>query len=145
MKRLILCLLLALAAAPAWAQDWRPIPNSNSAFEASSIARLSPSVLRVWERYVLIEEALAYAREKGLSDEFRDYSYSVSLRQIDCVKKTDGFVTINNYNSRGALTAPSTNIKDGDIEMVPSAPGTSADALAKAVCNFSKPKSQNKK
>jgi hypothetical protein len=130
--------LLGVASATAWAEDWRPISKSDRAFDASRITRVSPSVLRVWERYVLIDEALDYARRKGLADEYRDYSYSIALRQLDCGKQTHGFVSIHNFNSRGAPTGPSTNVKDADIEMNPAAPGTNAEALITAVCDYSK-------
>lgn len=133
-----LILLLPTASTTTCAQDWHPIFNSDSSFDASRVTRVSPSLLRVWERYVLIDEALDYARKKGLADEYRDYSYSIALGQIDCDKKTHGFVSIFNFNSRGAPIGPSTNVKDADIEMNPAPPGTVADNLITTVCNFAK-------
>lgn len=143
--RILIVVLLATVGSPmAWAEDWRPIPKTNSTFDASSITRVSPSVLRVWERYVLINEALDYARRKELADEYRDYSYSIALRQIDCSKRTHGFVSIHNFNSRGAPTGPSTNVKVADIEMNPAVPGTNAAALIATVCNYAKGSPQKK-
>ena len=135
---LVLAFLAVVGSSMARAEEWQPIPKSESTFDASRITRVSPSVLRVWERYVLIDEALDYVKRKGLADEYRDYSYSIALRQIDCSKQTHGFVSIHNFNSRGAPTGPSTNVKDAEIEMNPAAPGTNAAALIAAVCNYSK-------
>jgi hypothetical protein len=143
--RILTAILLAtVGSATVSAADWRPIPNSDSSFDASRITRLSPSILRVWEKYVLIDEALDYARKKGLSDEYRDYSYSIALRQIDCGRQTHGFVSIHNFNSRGAPTGPSTDVKDADIEMNPAAPGTNAEALIEAICGYSNRKLRKK-
>lgn len=87
------------------AQDWRPVPDSIYLFDASTIRRMSPTMIRVWNKYVLIEESLQYMRKKGLADQYEDYAYSVALSQIDCRTLTHGFVNITNYNSRGAQRA----------------------------------------
>ena len=134
----VVVLLFSIGSATVWAQDWRPIPRSDWVFDASQITRMSPSILRVWVRYILIDEALDYVRKKGMVDDYRDYSYSISLSQIDCGKQTLGFVSINNFNSRGTPTGPGTNVKDSDIEMNPAVPGSNADALITAVCDYIK-------
>ena len=92
----------------------------------------------------MIDEALDYVRKLGLAEEYRDYSYSIALRQIDCGKQTHGFVSIHNFNSRGAPTGPSTNVKDADIEMNQTAPDTNAEALIAAVCDYNKQKLRKK-
>ncbi|TCV82719.1 surface-adhesin E family protein [Sulfurirhabdus autotrophica] len=129
-------LLIGIGQQSVYAEDWRPVANSNSTFDSSRVTRVSPSVIRVWERSILVDEALDYARMKGLANEYVDYSYSINLHQLDCGKQTHGFVSINNFNSRGAPTSPSTNIKDSEIKMEPAVPGTNADNLIKAVCDF---------
>ena len=134
----ITILLLGVTSATVWAEDWRSIADSKNAFDASRITRVSPSTLRVWEKYVLIDEALDYVKKQGLADEYRDYSYSIALRQIDCSKQTHGFVSIHNYNTRGAPTGPSTNVKVDDVEMDSAPPGSNAEALIYTVCNYSK-------
>ena len=141
---LVVVLLFSVGSAPVWAADWRPIPKTDSVFDASRVTRVTPSILRVWERYVLIDEAMDYLKKKGLVDEYLDYSYSIALRQIDCGKQTHGFVSIHNFNSRGAPTGPSTNVKHSDIEMNPAAPGTNAEALITTVCDYSKKTSKKK-
>ncbi len=136
-------LLASLCSVTASAADWHKIPNSDSSFDTSRITRISPSILRVWEKYVLMDENLDYARKLGLSDEYRDYSYSIALRQIDCGQQTHGFISIHNFDSHGVPTS-STNFKDADIEMNRAVPDTKAEALIGAVCDYSKHKLSKK-
>ena len=136
-------LLASLCSVIAFVADWHKIPNMDSLFDTLRITRISPSILRVWEKYVLMDENLDYARKLGLSDEYRDYSYSIALRQIDCGQQTHGFISIHNFDSHGVPTS-STNFKDADIEMNRAVPDTKAEALIGAVCDYSKHKLSKK-
>lgn len=136
-RPLVTAVLLATAfPVTAYGQDWRPVPASNSAFDASKIARVSDSVVRVWERYTLVDSALEYARQKGHAEQYRDYAYSMALRQIDCARQTAGFVIIHNYDKSGAQIGPAANVPDRAVDMQPAAPGTNAGDLVKAVCDL---------
>jgi hypothetical protein len=142
---LVLGLLLGISQQYAIAADWRPVPGSASTtFDASRITRVSPTVIRVWERYTLSEESLDNVRKKGLSEEYVDYSYTIALRQIDCKRQTHGFVSIHNFNSRGYPTAPSVDFKDSEIEMTAAPPDTKAEGLIAAACDYAN-KTQKKK
>jgi hypothetical protein len=137
-RLIALLFLIGTTWSMAWAADWRPIPDSNDVFDGSRITKILPLVLRVWTRYTLNDAALEYVKKKGLTEEYRDYSYSVALRQIDCGKRTHGFVSIHNFNARGGPLGPSIAIKDADIEMNEAAPETEAEGLIAAVCAYSK-------
>lgn len=128
-------IVLSCASTVALAQEWRPIDGTSSKFN-TSVTRLSPSVMRVWEKYMLSPEHLEYLQRQGLAEKYRDYAYTLALRQIDCSRQTHGFVIITDYNARDLPTVPSVDFSDTEIEMLAAEPGTNAEALLASACEY---------
>ena len=133
----ILCFSLIGGQQATYAEDWRPVPNSsiNSMFDASRLIRISPSVIRVWEKSVLPKEIMDKMRRGDKANDYSDYSYTITLCQIDCEKRTKGFVSVHYYNSRGTIIR-SFYREDSNIEMVSDRPGSNGKLLTQTVCDY---------
>lgn len=129
----IVAIAFAAASLSASAQEWRPVEGTDARFN-TAITRVSPTVVRVWEKYALPPEQLDYARANGLTDKYIGYAYTLALQQIDCEARRHGFVAITDYNSKGLPTARTVTVPDEKIDMQPVEPDTNAGALVDTVC-----------
>jgi len=117
----ISCLFL-VGGQSASAEDWRPIKDSNSFFDASRITRVSPSVIRAWER--VFPERYP-----------QDPTFSVLLRfQIDCRKQTIGIVHRTHYNSNGRVIYDADFERSG-IKMQKAVPDSHEEDIVQSVCD----------
>lgn len=115
---------------PVSAADWRPAGNSH--FDASRITRVSPSLIRVWEKAVYPKELLLQI-QKMTGLDYSRYVYSVDLRQVDCKKRLLGGLNNTDYDSNGNVIRTE-KFKKVIMNEIP--PGSGGEAFVTAVCDF---------
>jgi len=135
---LVPCLFLA-GLQTVSAADWRPAGNSQ--FDASRITRVSPSVIRVWEKAVYPDAILSQMQKLSGLDYSR-YAYSIDLRQVDCKKRLLGGVSGTEYNRNGSPIHTET-YKKVIMNEVP--PGSHGESFVVAVCNYVEKEAKKKK
>lgn len=146
LKRM-LCATIFISYLFIWCQaasatDWRPAGDGE--FDASRITRISPSVIRVWQKHVLCEEILDYVRKNDPDHDYSDYSHTIALQQIDCKKQKIGMVSIRAYNTRGGVINSIDN-NDSDIVMDHVIPDSYGEDFVQEVCNYANKKPKKKK
>jgi len=115
--------------------DW--LPAGDSEFDASRITRISPAVVRVWERAVFSEDVLDELR-KDQTHDYSDYSHTINRKRINCKKRTIGGAGSTDYNSRGGVIQyfDETNVKSKDIQMLPVASCSYGESFIQTVCYY---------
>jgi len=136
LKQLFLTILgLSLSVGQtAFASDWRPVDNAK--FDASTITRISPSVICVWERTIFLKEDLDRLRmDKGR--DYSDYSHTMNRKQIDCKERMIGGVISTDYNSHGGVieSFDERNVRYENIQMLPVVSGSHGEAFVQTVCD----------
>lgn len=112
------------------AADWKPAGNSE--FDASRITRVSPSVIRVWERATWSEQTLFQIQTvTGLN--YTHYSHSIDLRQVDCKRHLLGGLNNTDYDKRGSVIRSE---KYPKVIMNEQPPGSGGEAFINTVCDF---------
>jgi len=135
---LVPCLFLA-GLQTVSAADWRPAGNSQ--FDASRVTRVSPSVIRVWEKAVYPDAMLSQIQKLSGLDYSR-YAYSIDLRQVDCKKRLLGGLNNTDYDSSGNVIRTE-KFKKVIMNEVP--PGTGGEAFVTALCNHADKDTKGKK
>jgi len=135
---LIPCFVLS-ALLPVSAADWRPAGNSQ--FDASRITRVSPSLIRVWEKAVY-PDAMLFQMQKLSGLDYSRYAYSIDLRQVDCKKRLLGGLNNTDYDSSGNVIRTE-KFKKIIMNEVP--PGSGGEAFVTAVCNHVDKETKGKK
>lgn len=121
------------------AADWRPAGNSQ--FDASRITRVSPSLIRVWEKAVY-PDAMLFQMQKLSGLDYSRYAYSIDLRQVDCKKRLLGGLNNTDYDSSGNVIRTE-KFKKIIMNEVP--PGSGGEAFVTAVCNHVDKETKGKK
>lgn len=142
LKRLLPVLLtLGLflgALRPVCAAQWRPAGDSE--FDSAGITRLSPSVIRVWEKTVYGEAVLKDLQGKNPGRDYSAYAHTVQLSQVYCEQGTIGQVSSTDYTARGEAIATERFETDGfedyGIKMEKPAPGSQREAFVRTVCEY---------
>ncbi|HEX2956671.1 MAG TPA: surface-adhesin E family protein [Chitinispirillaceae bacterium] len=126
------------------AANWRSVGKSQ--FDASRISRVSPSIIRVWEKVQLPEDALEELR-KDQAHDYSDYSYTINRKRIDCKKKTIAGAGSTDYNSHGQLIQyfDEKSIRFNDIQALSVAPYSQGEKFIEAVCDYVNKVSKKKK
>ena len=132
------CFFLS-ALQPVSAADWRPAGNSH--FDASRITRVSPSLIRVWEKAVYPKEILLQI-EKMTGLDYSRYAYSIDLRQVDCKKRLLGGLNNTDYDTSGSVIRTE-KFKKAIMNETP--PGSGGEAFVTAVCNYANKDAKKKK
>jgi hypothetical protein len=113
--------------------DWKYFASAESFFvyyDTQTITRLSKNIVRVWVRYSFTSKgALYYMLNHG--EEYKNFSYSIYLMEIDCVEKTHRALSRTEYDNKGIAISSTTNFPlEGQV--IP--PESVFELLYKAVC-----------
>ncbi len=124
----------------AYTADWQPVRNSQigSRFDASRISYVSPSIIRVWEKFILPDKLLDKTKGNDNVDLVADYAYTIVHAQVDCRRRSVGYVSLNHYNSRGfvAVHYDGTTYEESKTKMESVLPNSEGEDLVKTVCKF---------
>lgn len=130
----ILCLIPGAAQRTAFAADWRPADGSE--FDASSISRISPSIIHVRQRVRFSAEVLAKLR-RDRGHDYSDYSHTINLKRIDCSRRAIGAAGSTDYDVHGKVIQSfdeTTRLRN--VQMLPVAPDSPGDAFVRTVCGY---------
>jgi hypothetical protein len=131
--------LLIFGYTEVWGEDWKFLLAGDDGtcwwFDTQGVTVHPNKVIRLWIKKVKVEEIIGRIKSEAqlelreLEQVASRKDYERSLMEIDCVKKTYGYLQIFNYDSKGVLKS---GVSESAVRSIPAE--SVVDAIYKAVC-----------
>jgi hypothetical protein len=124
--------LISISMGDVYGADWKLYSSNDESvdfYDAQSIAHPSTNIVRVWQKRIFTEKDVARWVAK-LGPSFKNLSFSMSLKEINCIEKKWHTLSLTAYdNEGGVINSSSSSTEWGFI-----IPETIAESLYKEVC-----------